>query len=60
MVKFNCKYCFIAVVTTTLTQLGFRVQESVGEIALCVTKDLETAVRFNVTLTSFDGTATSE
>ena len=50
---------FVSVVTTTITQAGFRVQENVGLIVLCVTKDLETAIKFNVTLTSVDGSATS-
>ena len=47
------------VVTTTLNQLDFRVSENAGAVTLCVTKDLETANPFNVTLTTIDGSATS-
>ena len=48
------------VVTTTLTEPEVRVQETVGVIMLCVSKDLETAQPFRVTLTTIDGSATSK
>ena len=46
-----------AVVTTTLEQERFRVLEDVGQVEICVSKDLETATGFNVTVQTQSGTA---
>ena len=51
---------FVAVVRTTLTQSNIRLMEANRQIRVCVMKDLETAVEFNVTVETQDGTATSE
>ena len=37
-------------VTTTLEQEQFRVLEDVGQVEICVSKDLETARGFNVSV----------
>ena len=51
---------YILVVTTTLTRTNIRLRESNRLISICVTKDLETAIEFNVTIQTVEGTATSE
>ena len=48
------------VVTTELTRQNFRLLEQEVRVMVCVTKDLETARSFNVTLQTVEGTAFGE
>lgn len=54
----NLNSNILTVVTTTLTEASFRFLEADRQVRVCVTKDLETAEEFNVTVRTVDGTAT--
>ena len=53
-------FSLFVVVTTELTRQNFRLREQEVRVMVCVTKDLETARSFNVTLQTVEGTAFGE